>query len=176
MTSRFRHAAGFLLSFLVAAVTVGAQQKPLTPTQLLARDIYKELVEINTSVWTGSTTPAAVAMAKRFRDAGFPDSDIFVGGPVPTKHNLVVRYRGKGGPGAPMPVLLLAHLDVVEALKADWSDNLDPFQFTERDGFYYGRGTSDDKAMASLFVAAALRLKQEGYVPQRDLIIALTAD
>lgn len=115
-------------------------------------------------------------MAKRFRDAGFPEKDIFVGGPVPKKHNVVVRYRGKGGAGAPKPVLLLAHLDVVEALKADWSDNLDPFKFTERDGFYYGRGTADDKAMASLFVAAAIRLKQEGYVPQRDIIIALTTD
>ncbi len=171
--SLFRTCAGAALS--CAAIVLGAQQ-PLTPNQLTARDIYKELVESNTSVWTGSTTPAAIAMAKRFRDAGFPAKDIFVGGPVPTKHNLVVRYRGRGGPGAPKPVLLLAHLDVVEALKADWSDNLDPFTFTERDGFYYGRGTADDKAMASLFVAAALRLKTEGYVPQRDIIIALTAD
>lgn len=163
------------LSCSVAAVSF-AQQKPLTPDQQLARDIYKELVEINTSVWTGNTTVAAQAMATRFRAAGFPEKDIFVGGPVPKKHNMVVRYRGKSGPGAPKPVLLLAHLDVVEALKADWSDNLDPFTFTERDGFYYGRGTADDKAMASLFVAAALRLKKEGYVPQRDIIIALTTD
>ncbi len=146
------------LSF-AAATWLGAQQKPLTPNQQMAHDIYKELIEINTSVWTGNTTPAAQAMAKRFRDAGFPEKDIFVGGPTPKKHNLVVRYRGKGGAGAPKPVLLLAHLDVVEALKADWSNDLDPFKFTERDGFYYGRGTSDDKAMASLFVAALLRLK-----------------
>lgn len=171
-----RPVSRWLALSLVVAAAGGAQQAPLTPTQQLAHDVYKELVEINTSVWTGSTTPAAEAMAKRFRDAGFPASDIFVGGPVPTKHNLVVRYRGAGGAGAPKPVLLLAHLDVVEALKSDWSDNLDPFQFTERDGFYYGRGTSDDKAMASLFVAAALRLKHEGYVPRRDIIIALTAD
>lgn len=153
-----------------------AQQAPLTPNQQMAHDIYKQLVELNTSVWTGNTTPAANAMAQRFRDAGFPEKDIFVGGPTAKKHNMVVRYRGKGGVGAPKPVLLLAHLDVVEALKADWSDNLDPFKFTERDGFYYGRGTSDDKAMASLFVAAAIRLKKEGYVPQRDIIIALTTD
>ncbi len=171
-----RHLSRVLaLSCSVAAVSF-AQQKPLTPNQQLARDIYKELVEINTSVTTGNTTPAAVAMARRFREAGFPEKDIFVGGPVPKKHNMVVRYRGKGGVGAPKPVLLLAHLDVVEALKADWSDNLDPFKFTERDGFYYGRGTSDDKAMASLFVANAIRLKKEGYVPQRDIIIALTTD
>jgi len=158
------------------AASLGAQQKPLTPNQQLAHDIYKQLVELNTSVWTGNTTPAATAMAKRFRDAGFPEKDIFVGGPTAKKHNMVVRYRGKSGPGGPKPVLLLAHLDVVEALKADWSDNLDPFKFTERDGFYYGRGTSDDKAMASLFVAAAIRLKKEGYVPPRDIIIALTTD
>jgi acetylornithine deacetylase/succinyl-diaminopimelate desuccinylase-like protein len=176
MITPFRHAAGLLVSSLVVAAALGAQQKPLTPHQQLARDIYKELVEINTSVTTGNITLAANAMAKRYRDAGFPERDIFVGGPAPKKHNVVLRYRGRGGPGAPKPVLLLAHLDVVEALKADWSNDLDPFKFTERDGFYYGRGTSDDKAMASLFVAAAIRLKQEGYVPQRDIIIALTAD
>lgn len=176
MTTPFRHAAGLLVSSLVAATALGAQQRPLTPHQQLARDIYKELVEINTSVTTGNITLAANAMAKRYRDAGFPERDIFVGGPSPKKHNVVLRYRGRGGPGAPKPVLLLAHLDVVEALKADWSNDLDPFKFTERDGFYYGRGTSDDKAMASLFVAAAIRLKQEAYVPQRDIIIALTAD
>ena len=165
-----------VLALSAVAVTAAAQQKPLTPTQQLAHDVYKEMVELNTSVWTGNTTPAANAMAKRFRDAGFPEKDIFVGGPTPKKHNLVVRYRGKGGTAAPKPVLLLAHLDVVEALKADWSNDLDPFKFTEKDGFYYGRGTADDKAMASLFVAAAIRLKKEGYVPQRDIIIALTTD
>lgn len=163
------------LSCSLAGV-LSAQQAPLTPNQQLAHDIYKQLVELNTSVWTGNTTPAANAMAKRFRDAGFPEKDIFVGGPTAKKHNMVVRFRGKGGPGGPKSVLLLAHLDVVEALKADWSDNLDPFVFTERDGFYYGRGTADDKAMASLFVAAAIRLKKEGFVPPRDIIIALTTD
>jgi acetylornithine deacetylase/succinyl-diaminopimelate desuccinylase-like protein len=162
-------------ALLVSAAALGAQQ-PLTPHQQFARDVYKELVEINTSVWTHGTTDAAVAMAKRFRAAGFPEADIFVGGPVPHKHNVVLRYRGRGGPAAPKPVLFLAHLDVVEALKADWSPDLEPFKFTEKDGFYYGRGTADDKAMASLFVSAAVRLKQEGYVPQRDIIIALTAD
>ncbi len=159
-----------------AAGVALAQQRPLNANQQLAHDVYKQLVELNTSVITGDITPAANAMAKRFRDAGFPEKDIFVGGPTIKKHNLVVRYRGNGGPGAPKPILLLAHLDVVEALKADWSPGLDPFTFTEKDGFYYGRGTADDKAMASLFVANALRLKKEGFVPQRDIIIALTAD
>ena len=147
----------------------------LTPQQQVAREVYKELVEINTSVTTGNITNGAVAMAKRFRQAGIPDSDIFVGGPRPEKHNVVARFRGKN-PAGRKPVLLLAHLDVVEALKADWSPEFDPFVFTEKDGYYYARGIADDKAMASIFVANLLRMKAEGYVPDRDIIIALTAD
>ena len=148
----------------------------LTAQQQLSREIYKELVEINTGVETGNITTAAKAMAVRFKAAGIPESDIFVGGPRPEKHNVVARIRGKGGPNAPKPLLLLAHIDVVEALKADWSPDLDPFVFTERDGYYYGRGTADDKAMASIFVANVYRMKREGFVPDRDIIIALTAD
>ena len=148
----------------------------LDANQQLARDIYKELIEINTGMTTGSVTPAANAMAKRFRDAGIPESDIFVGGPRPERFNVVARIHGRGGPNARKPLLLLAHIDVVEALKADWSPDLDPFVFTERDGYYYGRGTADDKAMASIFVANALRMVREKYVPDRDIIIALTAD
>lgn len=175
-------AAGSALA-VALAVPAGAQQRTpvytagaLTPNQQLARDIYKELVEINTGVETGDITAAAQAMARRFRAAGIPESDIFVGGPQPKKHNVVARIRGKGGPNAGKPLLLLAHIDVVEALKADWSPDLDPFVFTERDGYYYGRGTADDKAMASIFVANVFRMKQEGFVPDRDIIIALTAD
>lgn len=148
----------------------------LTPNQQLAREIYEELIEINTGVETGNITTAAVAMAKRFRDAGIPETDIFVGGPRPEKHNVVARIRGKGGPNARKPILLLAHIDVVEALKSDWSPEFDPFVFTEKDGYYYGRGTSDDKAMAAIFVANVCRMKREGYTPDRDIIIALTAD
>ena len=147
----------------------------LTADQQVAHDIYKELIEINSGVTTGNVTTAAVAMAKRFRDAGIPESDIFVGGPRPDKHNVVVRIHGRN-PTTRKPLLLLAHLDVVEALKADWSADLDPFVFTERDGYYYGRGTADDKAMASIFVANVFRMKRENWVPDRDIIIALTAD
>jgi acetylornithine deacetylase/succinyl-diaminopimelate desuccinylase-like protein len=147
----------------------------LTPNQQRAHDIYKELIEINTGMKTGNVTPAAQAMAKRFRDAGIPDSDIFVGGPRPDKFNVVARIHGNGSSGR-KPLLLLAHIDVVEALKADWSPDLDPFVFTERDGYYYGRGTADDKAMASIFAANAIRMVREHIVPNRDVIVALTAD
>lgn len=173
--------------FQVAAIALAASALPLaaqrqqvytpgtlTPNQQLARDVYKQLVEINTAVTTGNVTTAAVAMAQRFRDAGIPDADIFVDGPRPEKHNVVARIRGRDS--TRKPILLLAHLDVVEALKADWSPDLDPYVFTERDGYYYGRGTADDKAMAAIFVANVFRMRDEGFVPDRDIVIALTAD
>ncbi len=159
------------LAALAVPVLLSAQN--LTPDQQLAKDIYKELIEINTADSVGNTTTAASAVAKRFRDAGFATADIFEGGPRADKGNVVIRYRGTG---ARKPLLLLAHLDVVQALKSDWSADLDPFKFTERDGYYYGRGTSDDKAMASIFIANLLRFKKEGYTPDRDIILALTAD
>jgi acetylornithine deacetylase/succinyl-diaminopimelate desuccinylase-like protein len=165
------------------ALPLGAQTRApvytpgaLNANQQLAHDIYKQLIEIQTGVATGNITLAANAMAKRFRDAGIPERDIFVGGPRPEKFNVVARIHGKGGPSARKPLLLLAHIDVVEALKTDWSPDLDPFVFTERDGYYYGRGTADDKAMASIFVVNAIRMVREKYVPDRDIIIALTAD
>ena len=184
MLSRLLAAAvlAALAAFPIAS-PASAQLRPavyspgtLTENQRLAREIYEELIEINTGVTTGNITTAAVAMAKRLRDAGIPDSDIFVGGPRPEKHNVVARIRARSNPAGRKPLLLLAHLDVVEALKADWSPDLDPFVFTERDGYYYGRGTADDKAMAAIFVANVFRMKKDGYVPDRDIIIALTAD
>ena len=144
---------------------------PPAPYQQLARDIYKQLIEINTSFSTGATTPAAKAVAERLRAEGFPDSDIQILGAAPHKMNVVVRYHGTG---KRKPLLLLAHLDVVEAKRSDWS--LDPFQFTEKDGFFYGRGTSDDKAQAAIWIANLIRYKREGWKPDRDLIMALTAD
>ena len=164
-----------LIAAFPLALAAQTQQSALRPEQQLAHDIYKELIEINTADSVGNTTTAANAVAKRFRDAGFPDADIFEGGPRPDKGNLIVRYHGNGTSGR-KPLMLLAHLDVVQALKSDWSADLDPFKFTERDGYYYGRGTSDDKAMASIFIANLLRFKKEGYVPDRDLVLVLTAD
>jgi acetylornithine deacetylase/succinyl-diaminopimelate desuccinylase-like protein len=162
----------FLALALAVALPLGAQT--LAPHQQLARDVYKQLIEINTTDSSGNTTEAAEAMAARFRAAGFPAADIFVGGPHARKGNLVVRMRGRNAQAR--PILLLAHLDVVEAKKEDWSPDLDPFRFIEKDGYYYGRGTSDDKAMAAIFVANLLRLKQQSTVPERDIILALTAD
>lgn len=141
----------------------------------LLREIYQELVEINTTDSIGSTTDAARAMAARLKAAGFADGDaqVLVHPGNARKGNLVARLRGTG---ARKPLLLLAHLDVVEARKEDWSDNLDPFKLTERDGYFYGRGTGDDKAMAAIFVTNLIRFKQEGFKPDRDIIVALTAD
>src|SRR5262249_14359428 len=134
------------------------------------REIYRELIETDTSHSKGDTTQAAEKLARHFRDAGFPDKDIQVIGPVPRNKNLVVTFRGTG---SKPPVVLLAHLDVVEARREDWS--FDPFKLTEKDGFFYGRGTSDDKDGATSLAAGLLRLHQENFQPDRDLILALTA-
>jgi acetylornithine deacetylase/succinyl-diaminopimelate desuccinylase-like protein len=137
----------------------------------LARDIFKQLIEINTTDSVGNVTTAAEAMAKRLRDTGFAESDIHVAGPNERKKNLVVRLRGSG---KRKPVLFIGHLDVVEALRKDWTT--DPFEFLEKDGYFYGRGTEDMKEGDAILVTNFIRLKKEGYLPDRDLIIALTAD
>jgi acetylornithine deacetylase/succinyl-diaminopimelate desuccinylase-like protein len=144
---------------------------PPEADQRLAREIYKEMIEVNSGFTTGSTTPIAEAVAMRLKAAGFPDADVFVGGAIPRKANLVVRYHGTG---ARRPILLLAHIDVVEAKREDWS--LDPFRLTEKDGYFYGRGTGDDKAQAAMWIANLIRYKREGFKPDRDIIVALTAD
>lgn len=137
----------------------------------LARDIFRELIEIDTTDGTGDVTEAAEAVAQRLREAGFADEELALAGPHPRKMNLVARMRGTGARG---PLLMLAHLDVVEADPAEWETP--PFRFDERDGFYYGRGTTDQKAMASIWTANLIRMRREGIVPDRDLILALTAD
>ncbi len=138
--------------------------------QKLARDIFKELIEINTTSTYGSSK-AAEAMAARLKSAGFSDNDVMVTGPDPLHKNLVLRYHGSG---KLKPVLFICHLDVVEALPGDWS--FDPFTFLEKDGFFYGRGTSDIKNEDASLITNIIRLKKEGYKPDRDIIIALTAD
>lgn len=158
------------LSLLILA-SANAQTTRPEPEKQLARDIYKQFVETPSGFTTGSTTPVAEAAAARLKSAGFPDSDIFLGGASPKKENLVVRYRGSG---KRKPLLLLAHIDVVEARREDWS--MDPFQLVEKDGYFYGRGTGDDKAQASIWIANLIRYKKEGFVPDRDIIVALTAD
>jgi len=161
----------FLISTSLFAVSAIGQTMPPDSERQLARDIYKELIEIRSGYTTGATTPAAEAMAARLKAAGFPEADIFVGGAIPTKANLVVRYHGSG---RRKPILLLAHTDVVEAKREDWS--MDPFQFIERDGYFYGRGTADDKAQAAVWIATLLRYRREDFKPDRDIIVALTAD
>ncbi len=138
-----------------------------------AHDIFKQLIEINTTDSIGSTTVAAQAMAKRLLDAGFAAGDVTVLGPNERKGNMVARYRGKAGSKL-RPVLIIGHLDVVEARREDWTT--DPFQFVEQDGFYYGRGTQDMKDSDAIAVATFIRMKREGFVPDRDIILALTAD
>lgn len=156
---------------VLTSVCFGSDYSKLNEHQQLARDIYKELVEINTSQSSGDTYRAAQAMAARLKAAGFSDADVQTFHTAPKRGNLVARIRGTG---KKKPMLLLAHLDVVEARRSDWTT--DPFKFVEKDGYFYGRGTADDKFMAATFVANFARLKQEGYRPDRDIILALTTD
>ncbi|HEV2669954.1 MAG TPA: M20/M25/M40 family metallo-hydrolase [Gemmatimonadales bacterium] len=157
---------------LLARPLVAQTQKTLSANDQRARDIFEQLININTTGSSGSTTVAAQAMADRLLQAGFPAADVQVIGLANSRnHNLVARFRGTGG-GTQKPILLLAHLDVVEARREDWS--VDPFTFLEKDGFFYGRGTMDIKDGDAVLVATLVRLKQEGYRPNRDLILALT--
>ena len=160
-----------IIALSLPCISVNAQTKRPESERTLAHDIYKQFVEIQSGFTTGATTPVAEAAAARLRAAGFSESDIFLGGANPKKGNLVVRYHGTG---KLKPILLLAHIDVVEAKREDWS--MDPFQLIERDGFFYGRGTGDDKAQAAIWIANLIQYKKEGFKPDRDIIVALTAD
>jgi acetylornithine deacetylase/succinyl-diaminopimelate desuccinylase-like protein len=163
-------AGALLWSFPGRAV---AQSEAPSPDRALARDILRELVEINTTDSLGNTPRAARAMARRLVAAGFPAADVRVLiGPDAKHGNLVARYRGTGTGGR--PIIGFAHLDVVPARRADWS--VDPFTFLEQDGYFYGRGTTDDKVGDAILVADFIRLKRAGFKPRRDLIIVLTGD
>ncbi len=158
-------------SALIAIAPATAQVTRPAPEQALARAIYQEFIGINSGFTTGATTPVVQAAVARLKAAGFPDGDIHVDGANPKKMNLVVRYHGSGGR---KPILLVAHTDVVEAKREDWS--MDPFQLNEKDGYFYGRGVGDDKAQAAAWIANLIQYKAEGFTPDRDIIVALTAD
>jgi len=161
-----------LLALALLAPLSARAQAALTPDQAEARAIFQQLIEIKSSYKEGSTSPAAHAIAQRFLDAGFPAADVHVLGPAGDKDsNVVVRMQGTST--ALKPILLIAHLDVVEALRSDWS--IDPYTLTEKDGFFYGRGTSDIKGGATTLAETLLRFKREHIVPERTLIMALTA-
>ena len=177
MTRRVRaHTLGAaLISQLASALLLTTPlhaEDELASHQLLARDLLQELIEIDTTHSTGDSTRAAKTLADRLLAAGFAEEDALVLEGVPGKGNLVARLRGSNP--ELQPILLLAHLDVVEADPADWS--VEPFRFLERDGYYWGRGTTDDKDECAIHVANLIRWKREGFVPERDIVVALTAD
>jgi acetylornithine deacetylase/succinyl-diaminopimelate desuccinylase-like protein len=151
-----------MLPALPAAHALHAQQQSPATRNFhdLGHAILRELIEVNTTGSVGNTTTASQQLASRFEDAGFAPADVQVVGPTGKNRNLVVLYRGTG---VHKPVLLLAHLDVVEARRADWT--YDPFVLTEKDGYFYGRGTQDQKGGAATLVTTLLRLKTEKWVP-----------
>jgi len=161
--------AAVLCGVAILPVTLSAQNDHAINSE--ARAIFQQLIETNTSDSVGNVTKASEAMAQRLLAAGFPEKDVIVAGPNERKKNLVVRYHGSG---QKKPILFIGHLDVVEARREDWS--VDPFQFIEKDGFFYGRGTQDMKEGDAILVESFLRMKREGFVSDRDLILALTAD
>lgn len=163
-------ATALLLGAVPAAA--GAQHLGRTKWDSTARDLFKELIEINTTESSGSTLKAAQAMAVRLKAAGFPDSDVVVIQQTDRKGNLIARLRGKNV--TRKPILLLSHIDVVEAKAEDWT--LPPFTFVERDSTFYGRGVADDKDDSAMHLATIMRLRAEGYAGDRDIIVALTAD
>jgi acetylornithine deacetylase/succinyl-diaminopimelate desuccinylase-like protein len=163
-------AAGLIVVLSILCQFVSAQVNKLSVEQDLAHSIFKELIEINTTHSIGDCTPAAEAMAKRLKEGGFDEKDIVIIGPFARNKNMIARIHGSG---KQPPILFLAHLDVVEAKPEDWS--YDPFKLTETNGYFYGRGTLDVKSGAAILVANFIRFKKAGIIPDRDLILALTA-
>ncbi|MBV8593834.1 MAG: M20/M25/M40 family metallo-hydrolase [Caulobacteraceae bacterium] len=159
---------------IAVAVAPPGLAAPVPPAQdiALGRSVLKELIEINSEHAYGSTAPAK-AIAARFLAAGFAPDDVRLLIPPdhPTKGNVVVRLHGTG---KRRPILYIGHLDVVEARREDWT--YDPYKLTEADGWYYGRGTIDMKGQDTAVIESLMRMKREGYVPDRDIIAAFTAD
>lgn len=160
------------MTALVCCVPLAANAQSSKFFHDLGHSILREMIETNTTGSSGNTTDLVEKLAARFRADGFPAADVQVVGPTAKNMNLVVRYRGAPN-SARKPILLLAHLDVVEAKREDWT--YDPFHLTETNGYFYGRGTQDQKGGATALTAALLRLKSEHYVPDRDIILALTS-
>lgn len=161
----------FLLASGLVAQGVAAVPNP-RPDQLAFRELYKELVETNTTLSSGSCTLAAERMAARMKSAGFADSQLtlFATPENPKEGGLVAVYPGTSKTAK--PILLIAHIDVVEAKRADWER--DPFIMVEENGYFYGRGTADNKAQAAVWVDTLIRFKQQGYKPKRTIKVALT--
>jgi acetylornithine deacetylase/succinyl-diaminopimelate desuccinylase-like protein len=178
MRSKLGHRSSFTLARAALALGLSllapaALAENAAPDQQreFSRDVYRELVEIDTTQSAGDMLKAARAMARRLVAGGLPEADVRVFETAPKRGNLVARLRGTG---KKKPILLLAHIDVVEAKREDWG--FEPFKLTEKDGYFYGRGTSDDKYMAASFVTNLIRYRREGYRPDRDIILALTTD
>jgi acetylornithine deacetylase/succinyl-diaminopimelate desuccinylase-like protein len=166
-----KRALSALIAVALLASTAHAQRR-LTKWDTVAHDLFKELVEINTQGSDGNTVVAAQAMAARLKAAGFPDSDVVVLENAPRKGNLVARLRAKNP--VRKPLLLLSHIDVVEAKPEDWT--LPPYKFTEQDSTFYGRGVADDKDDTAIHLATIMRLRAENFPLDRDIIVAATAD
>ena len=170
-----RISAGVIgLGLVALAPPALAQDGGLRPDQVKFRALYEELVETNTTLSEGSCTLAAERLAARMKAAGFTDDQLtlFAVPEHPKEGGLVAIYPGTSKTAKPM--LLLAHLDVVPAPRAGWL--YDPFKLTEADGYFHGRGVIDDKAMAAIFLANLIEYLREGFRPERDIILALTAD
>ena len=171
-------AAIWMAGMLAVTQGVSAQMQPSSlqlsvADRQLSREIFRQLIEINSTDSVGSVTAAAAAMRQRLLGGGFAPEDLKLLGPNDRKMNLVATYHGRAG-STLKPILVICHLDVVEAKREDWTT--DPFVFTEKDGFFYGRGTQDIKEGDAALVTSFLRMKREGFVPDRDITLALTAD
>ena len=166
-----------LALILLATIPLAAQSTPKLsdPDRALAREIFAELINTNTSHSVGSTTAAAEAIATRLRAAGFPADDLAILGPDSVsgkRKNLLVHWPAKSA--TEKPILFICHLDVVEAPRSEWQT--DPFVFTEKDGYFYGRGTQDIKDADAALVTSLVLLRRAGFEPARDLYFAFTAD